>query len=337
MRPGLLACLLVSSSLSPAFAQSSPGPVTPASDIRNIDTVVVTGSQPGPGMWKVSKGDHVMWVLGTVSPLPSRMEWQSSEVERVIARADEVIWSPAITVSVKVGFFSGLLLAPKALGARKNPDGETLAQVVPADMYARWQVLKRKYVGRDGGIEQWRPLFAAIELYDEAIKDSGLRKSGVVGPVLQRAIKARKPKETNPAVTVVIADPKAALTEFRASKLDDMDCFAKTLQRLETDLDAMRLRANAWAIGDIAALRALPYSDQSEACDRAATETGVVRKRLGIGDLEAEKRSRWLQAAEQALANNAVTFAVLPMREFLKTDGYIAALQARGYAVEAPE
>jgi hypothetical protein len=38
-----------------------------------------------------------------------------------------------------------------------------------------------------------------------------------------------------------------------------------------------------------------------------------------------------------ALANNDVTFAMMPLRDLLKTDGPLAMLQAEGYAVEAPE
>jgi hypothetical protein len=35
-----------------------------------MQEVVVTGEQPGPGLWQVSKGDHVLWVLGTVPLSP---------------------------------------------------------------------------------------------------------------------------------------------------------------------------------------------------------------------------------------------------------------------------
>jgi hypothetical protein len=44
--------------------------------IRTEAAVVVSGAQPGPGLWKVAKGDHVMWVLGTQSPLPKHMQWR---------------------------------------------------------------------------------------------------------------------------------------------------------------------------------------------------------------------------------------------------------------------
>jgi hypothetical protein len=75
--------------------------------------------------------------------------------------------------------------------------------------------------------------------------------------------------------------------------------------------------------------------DQYQACQKALTQASVAQKN-GLGNYEAEVRVAWLSAAENAIANNAVSFAVLPMSELLKPDGYLADLQARGYLVEAP-
>lgn len=337
MRVMALVCVLASCGVLPAMAQTAVGTLENAqTPLRKLDAVVITGVQPGPGMWKVSNGNHVLWVLGTLSPLPKAMQWQSHDVEDVISQAQEEIRAPAVSVGADVGFFRGVMLATKALGARRNPGDARLQDVVPPDLYARWLVLKKKYLGRDAGVENWRPMFAAMELYGEAIDGAGLATGGIVGPVLARAVKAHQLKQTAPTVRIVIQDPKAALSEFRASRLDDIDCFRKTLDRIETDLDAMRERANAWAVGDVQALRALPYGDQDEACRKAALQAGVVRKRSGV-DIDAELERQWLAAAEKALDSNQVTFASLPMRELLHPDGYIAKLQARGYLVEAPE
>ena len=82
--------------IAPSFAQA---PLAPRGEGRNPDheistPIVISGAQPGPGMWKVSKGDHVLWVLGTLSPLPKSMEWQSRDVEAVFAQAQEVMSAP---------------------------------------------------------------------------------------------------------------------------------------------------------------------------------------------------------------------------------------------------
>jgi hypothetical protein len=44
----------------------------------------------------------------------------------------------------------------------------------------------------------------------------------------------------------------------------------------------------------------------------------------------------WLQAAEKSLANNTSTVAMLTMSDILGPKSYLAALQAKGYTVEAP-
>ena len=336
MRRTTLTFLLAAAGLSPAYAQiAAPVAAVDTSPISDMETLVVSGVQPGPGMWKVSKGDHVMWVLGVQSPLPKKMQWVSRDVEEVLAQAQEVIWPTVVAVDVDIGFFQGALLAPKAFGARKNPNGASLHDVVSPQLYARWQVLKKKYVGRDNGIEKWRPMFAAMELYKEAMDDVGLRERGIVGPVLGRMIKGKTIKQTSPMVQIKIADPKAALAEFSTARLDDLDCFSKTLSSLESDLDVMRDRANAWAIGNIETLRGLPYPDLDQVCMDAAMQTGAARKR-GMGDLDADEEKQWFAAAEKALATNAVTFSTLPMRELLSADGYLAKLQAKGFQVEAP-
>jgi hypothetical protein len=327
----MLGCLLSLAFSSIAHsAVTAPAAATP---IRDLDAVVVSGVQPGPGLWRVSKGDHAMWVLGTQSPLPRKMEWVSRDVERAVAQSQEVIWAPWFGVQVQPGVFQTILLIPKLVGARRNPDGATLHDVVPAPMYARWQRLKADYIGRDRGIENWRPIFAAMELWDAAIERSGLTQQGT--GVVSRLAKAHGLRQTRVSSILVIKDAKVALNEFRTAKLDDLDCFGNTMLRLETDLAAMKARANAWAVGDIEALRALPYTDQNEACERAAMQAGVVRKRLDR-DLDAELERKWFEAAEKALASNAGTFALLPMAELLKPDGYLAKLEARGYTVEAP-
>lgn len=336
MRPALLACLalFLITLATPALAQTPP--IAPAQEtIRDIDTVVVSGVQPGPGMWKVSRGEHVLWILGTLSPVPKNMSWLSRDVEATIAQSQEVLEPPSASIGTDLGMFRSLLLVPSALKARRNPDDKSLREVVPADLYARWLPLKARYIGSDRGVEKWRPVFAAQELYEAAMRRSDLALKGIVWPVVERSAKEHKVKITSSKVELKIKDPKAVLKDFANTTLSDTDCFAKTLSRIEGDIEAMRARANAWAIGDIEALRALPQGDQYEVCLRAVAASGVAQ-RLGFGDLRERVIQSWLANADKALLNNRVSFASLPIAELLKPDGYLARLQARGYDVEAP-
>jgi uncharacterized protein YbaP (TraB family) len=348
MRKTMLALAMASLSVLPVQAQQAePAPIQavppvamqpalPADGIRTEETVVVTGEQPGPGLWLVRNGSHDLWILGTLNPLPAGMQWQSAQIEQVIANAQEVIRPPRVTLDVKAGFFGKLMLVPSMLGARKNPDGKTLQQVVSPQSYARWKTLKARYIGKDGGVEKWRPLFAAQELYQEAMKKSGLDSAKSVWPVINKAIETHHPNVTVVKEEILVKDPKPLLKEWSKTTLDDLACFDNTMTRIETDLDAMRARANAWATGDMAALQSLPPPYQWEECNNAITEAGIG-KRLGFGDANQRVRAKWLAAADAALNRNAVTFATLDMRDLLGANGFLVKLKAKGYTVLAPD
>lgn len=302
-----------------------------------IDEVLVTGEQPGPGLWKITKPDaghdHVLWVLGAHAPLPKKMTWRSKEVEFTIAESQAVLMNT--TLKADIGFFRGLTLLPSLVGIRDNPDDAKLRDVVPPELYARWLVLKEKYIGRDKTVEKWRPIFAAAELYQKAIDKSGLSNRNQVTPVVEKLAKKHKLKIITPAIEVEISKPRAVIKEFKKTQVDDLACFAKTIERIETDLDSMRLRANAWSVGNITAMRKLPFVDQIGTCIETVLNHQLVKER-GFDALPQQRADAWVAAAEAAMAKNRSTFAILSVDEIMKADGYVAQLRAKGYAVEEP-
>jgi hypothetical protein len=310
-------------------------PSSQGADPLDLDTVVISGRYLGPGLWKVRDGERTLWILGTQNPLPKRMEWDSTNVERRVASAQELLMPPTVDLDADVGFFRGLTMLPSLFKARKNPDGKTLGEVLPATQYARWQVLKQRYIGGDRGIEEWRPVFAALELYNKAITRSGMTQDPVVSDTVRKAAKRNKVKITTPTLKIKIANPKSALREFSSESLNDEECFRRTLDRIEGDLGTMAGRANAWAEGDVEALRSLPYQNQFTACSAVFTGTAIARKQ-GMQDIQARIENEWLAAAEKSLNQNASTFALLPVSQLLRPDGLLARLAAKGYTVEAP-
>ena len=326
-----------------AFAQTTATATEASSAPIMLEKMIVSGEQPGPGMWKVSKGKHVLWIVGTQTPVPQKMTWRAKGLEAIVAQSQQVIAEPSISISIKqIGYFRALTMLPSAMQVRKNPDDATLKDIVPADLYARWQVVRDKYIDQynltdeENDIERWRPMFAALELYRKAINKSGLTSSSPVWPVIRNAANKHKVKITEVKFEPAINDPRGALKELRASRLADIDCFAKTIERIETDLAAMRIRANAWATGDIETIRKLPATDQRAACEAAIRDASFM-KTLGAQNLPAQVENMWLLAAEAALKNDAVALAILPIGRLVATDGYLAKLKARGYAVEEPE
>lgn len=332
----LLPALCLSLSMSCAWAQAdTPAAETDTEAEAVAEKILVVGQRPGPGLWKVTKDDHVLWVFGTYSPLPQKMEWRSQQVEAILAQTQEYLTPPGTKASV--GFFQGLSMLPSLFGLKKNPDGATLQDVLPADVYARWQPLKAKYLGDDDGIERERPIFAAGTLFDAGLRHAGLSKDGEVNRKIDGIVKQHKIKVTGTDIQLMMEDPAKLLKDYKKSQLADGACFAKTLARLESDIDAMRVRANAWAKGDLEGIRKLGYIDQESECRDALRGADFVKSQPGFQNVKERKQAAWLAAAEKALAANASTFATLRLADVLDPQGYLAALKAKGYQVENPD
>jgi hypothetical protein len=351
----LCSCLMLAVNATAQLPSSeAPSPAAPEESAPLVEEVLVTGEQPGPGLWAVKKGDHTLWILGVQRPVPKKLVWRSKEIEALIARSKQVLLVGSVDFDPNIGFFKGLTLLPSLLAVRKNPDGRTLAEHVPPDVYARWLVLKDKYVGRDRGIEKFRPTFAAQELTSEALKRSGLTYDSVVAPLVEKAAKRNKVPIVDPTVPLEMHfdQPRAVLKKVAKIPFPDAECFATMIDGLERDLESMRERANAWAIGDVAELERLYQTKLTESCGEmlatALIAGGDTASELGIDELvnrvkneatqaDSELRRQWQAAAEAALASYETTFAVLPMSEIVRPEGRLPQLAAKGYDLIAPD
>ena len=325
--PLICLCLLT----APAWPQTTEAEVNPA----NGDTILIVGQRPGPGLWKVSKGDHVLWLFGTYSPLPKKMVWRAQEVETLLATSQEFLQPPSGSASV--GFFRGLTLLPYAIGIQNNPDGATLREVLPPEVYARWLPLKKKYLGDDDGIERQRPLFAAEALFGKGLQQAGLSKGGEVNEAILAIVKRNKIKSTASHVELPMDDPVKMIKDFKKASIDDVACFSATLDRLETDIDAMRVRANAWAKGDLDGILKLSFADRDEACGAAMRSSSFAQSQPAFVAMRPRMQAAWLASAEKALAVNTTSFGMLKLQDILDPQGVVAALQAKGYTVDKPE
>jgi uncharacterized protein YbaP (TraB family) len=342
MRMSLAVGLLVFSIAMPAWTQTgAPGPASSTSSPSGLhapllQAVIVSGVQPGPGLWKVSKGDHVMWVLGTLSPLPRHMQWRSTEVEDTLAHSQELLEPPRAELKVQANFLTKLALLPSVYSARKNPDGENLQQILPPEIYARWETTKQQYFGDDKGIEYWRPILVAMKLYQKALDKADLTNGGsVVGTVEKLAHKHNIPSSST-KYQVVIEHPRDAVETIKQTSLHDISCFNQTLNTVENDMGALTQRANAWSTGDIQTLRGFALNNRYESCVIAVLNADFAQQ-LGLQDLPERMGAAWVAAAEAAMSRNAQTFAVLPMEQIMSPDGFLAQLKAKGYTVQSPD
>lgn len=345
MRGMVLVCVLLCLSARPLHAQEvlrvPPGSAAqrlalPSDGIRTEATVVVTGEQPGPGLWLVRKGTHEFYVLGTLNPLPANMQLASSGIDAIISRSQEVIRLPYLSVGSDASKFRMLLLAPSLIGIRNNPDRKTLQDVMPAALYARWQPFKERFLPGNDKVEKMRPMFAAQELYKAVIKRSAMSNKDPSAAVVTAAIERYHPAVSVVKLELKVKNPKAVIKQMKTARFEDLACMERTLDRLGVDLEVLRLRANAWATGDVETLKDNPVPSHYQACINAVTDS-AMGEQIGMRDAEARVKSMWLAKAEQSLARNTTTFAILPIGDMLESGGYLDVLRAKGYAVLAPD
>lgn len=338
--PALCICMLA----APAWAQSTDDPVQEQVAALIVDAAAaepvpeqihVVAQRPGPGMWKVSKGVHVLWVFGMYSPLPKDMQWRSQQVERVINSSQEYLAPPA--ASANPGFFKKITLLPGLIGVRKNPDGAQLRDVMPAEEYAHWTTFKARYLPDNDDVERERPIFAAEVLSRSARQQAGLVDSYGVRKQLLDLIKKAKLKETSSVFELPMDNARTVLKNFKKSTLGDAACLSRTMATLEQDIEAASRRANAWATGDMDQMRKLDFATRKEACFGALMNSAAFDAEPEFRNMKTRANAMWIASAEKALAANASTFAILQMDDILDPKGVVAALAAKGYTVEQPE
>jgi hypothetical protein len=333
---------------------------------EDMETVLVTGEQPGPGLWKVSRDGHVMWVFGSIGEVPDTLVWRTREVEARIAESQEVLYPGWPRVNLDVSVFQALALVPALFKAAKNPDGATLKDVLSPGDYATWLRLKQQYLGDDDDIEKYRPMVAEDKL-NTAIGKKKMKKLRMtwVGEVVRKAAKKHKVRIhelPNVVRKIEVEKPRAILKAAKNLDLAEGECVGRNLAKIERAdakglLDFNVAAVNAWATGDLDALRAQASAVRDpdlerEDCTTAALDAAMKSQSAEPGnevlrgldllkqqqDLHAlagaEAERNWVEAAEKALADNESTFAVLPIHLVLNEWVYVGTLKKKGYLVE---
>lgn len=337
-----LSLLAAPSVVSAQSAQNQPASTSVGADtgdeilLTPEDQLDVFGARKGPRLWRVSKTDasgklHEGWILGTVNSLPKGVTWDSSDVEKIIREADEIL-----PYSVTISFSPGPL---KAIGAlmqinriKKIDDKQKLRDIVPQDLYARFATLRKEYGRSDDAWENLRPTVAAAELASEGFEHAKLNNSINLGAKINAIAKKQKKKLTLTSVKFT-GNIKATLQAAdKVSREAELKCFAGTLDLLEKTLPNLRARARAWAIGDVKRLRELrPNAASVAACTDLLVQVPELQK---LRDDGVEKARNQLI---KSLNTNASTFSYAAIETMLSPNSDLyKRLRAEGFTIEGP-
>ena len=239
--------------LSPAIAVGQG-----ATNANAPDEIIVTGRQPGPPMWRVLEGDHVLWIFPQLAPVPKGMLWESDKVAAVIAQAQEVLELPNIGADISprlylnpLNLFRGMRLAKKL---SRDPAGRTLQQQLPPELYTRFRALEAKYFPKDPEkLEEQRPGVAGVRMVGLVQAKEGLGNDDDIRKTLARLI--RRNGAAKRTVIEVKIDLEGGFGDLarRAEQLTasldpalELECFQSQLSRMENDIDKIRRRKDAF-------------------------------------------------------------------------------------------
>jgi hypothetical protein len=309
-----------------------------------MDEVVVTGEFPGPGMWQVTHPDHpghTLWIVGEPPLLPQGIYFRSQKVAQVASHSQEILQRTGLSLKPdeKVGVFHMLTLLPAALKLRKNPDKATLQELIAPDVYARWLVQKKLYLGGGSGVEKMRPFVAAEKLRNAAIEKLQLGY-GWSWPEVWDHVRTKKIPVTSPTLefTFKTDNLRGQIKAASRVKLADEECFARTVDLIEalSNKQVEETRARAWATGDLARLQELPpLPDPDPACDQAIINALAMTTPIPT-DVREKMDELWFASAGNAVTKNESTLAFVPMSALLGEHGYLESLRKRGYEILAP-
>jgi uncharacterized protein YbaP (TraB family) len=326
----ILACaVLLGGRLAGAGVAPDNAPLPAVSPpLQTLDEMDIVGERPGPRLWKVSKGDHVLWLLGTLTHIPRRITWRSKEVESAIGQSQQLLGS-GFSVSSGLGPIGAVKLYFQWRHTQKNPDHTTLRDWVPAPLYGRFEAVKANFDLNDREIEELRPGLAALRLYDRAVDAAGLTERDTVEQDVERLARKQNVPVLKPKLQVT--DPGGALKEVGSLPPSmEVGCLDATVTRIETDLQNMQQRGIAWSVGDIDRLRVLTFPNQREVCLTAVANSPRMKALIDTA------QQAWLDEAEAALARNKVSFAMRPIYDLLDDKGVLEKFRAEGYRVEGP-
>jgi uncharacterized protein YbaP (TraB family) len=319
MRP--LAALVLAGALMPAALL--PSAVAADEPTAKLEEIVVNGERAGPGLWHVYRGSAQLWIFGTVSPLPKDMTWRSKQLEAILDGTDQVL----VAKPFEIGIARALWLLVTQRDLLMVGHGKKLKDVMPADLHERFAVQRAKFTKDSDKWEKYRPIIAAAFLEEEALHAVGLStRLDLTDEVRTLARKHRVHIEE-----FKIAGLHDVLDALKTLPLPtEQKCVAASLATIETGMPRLMDRAQAWATGDVLRIQSLPESAEVAECRAAITVDP------GAGDLLALLRQTWLENMERHLQGGGVTLAVVSMDMLIESGGFLDALRAHGYTIDAP-
>jgi len=304
--------IVMSLAALPAIAQTTPAaaPATPWSDITEV---VVRAHAPGPAMWKLTRDNSTVWVMGTLHVAPKDIAWDATRFRRVLGGAQ-------------------VLILPRVIddGPASEQDMETLnsqplSTVVSAATYSRFQAVldRENFDGLPTGIA-YQPAWAGAWLIARVYQAHDITTYIVPPEVATYAAQS--------GVAVKFVDRHTTWLQARQyshiDKATGEACLNDYLDGIDHDLATVALMSKAWAEGDVPAILSHHHDPAWVTCFLAQPRYAQAYETYAVDDMA--------KAVDKALKTPGKSVAVMPLSDLLRQGGILDRLRAEGVTITAP-
>lgn len=295
-----------------AYAQIQP-------DWAQIETITVKG-EPGPAVWHLTRGNSEVWILGLVGALPKGLDWNRQYLSELFDGAHAILMPPK--ANVDLADIAWFLI--RHGGALSLPRGQVLEDSLPDDLRAHFIAARDAVGGDDREYRTDIPIRTAMRLQQDMMTKAGL--SGDEPRKTISDLADRKDIAIKPVVRFEAMD--AIRDVLKLSPQQQRACLAQAVEDVTWALTHADRAGRAWAVGDIATVKANYSEFRFGNCILTAVRA--------MGDIDARNSADTVAAIDAALNQPGKTIAVVNMGPLLRKGGVLEQLEARHVAIEGP-
>jgi uncharacterized protein YbaP (TraB family) len=273
-------------------------------------TIASLGAQAHSFGWRVSRGDAVVYLVGSVHlltpdfyPLPEPLETAYTDSNRLV---EEVDLGDMLTPGSQLRLLSSGMLPP----------GTSLGQVVSASTLSLAQTRAASVGLPFEPLTRFKPWFLALTLEAMEWQKAGFDESlGLDQHFYDLAKKDGKTVEGLETVAYQIS----RFDEMTRDEQDKM--LADSLGELDSEIKSISTLTAAWKAGDEAKVADLVLADLKD--------DPVMYQRILV-----ERNRNWLPKIEALLGSSGRAFIVVGAAHLVGPDGLLQMLRDEGYRVE---
>ena len=316
---GIAAAIAAISLWSSAFGQTAPA-AQPSPDDSSVitDLTPVQVNLPGPALWRVTKGDSQVVIMGFVRPLPHSLDWPKGRIVHALDGAHALLIPP----EPKLGALDIMSLL-WSQGDFKLPGRKTLKDVLsPAD-YATYERLAGAAKSKRADLDHLKPALVGVMLIADMRKAGGLSSEKPVSTVSKLAkqmhvnIREMGKIRAAPVIRVV-----RGLTDAQ-----HIACFHDEAAVADWEARDAAPTAAAWGKGDVAALRTFRARALNLSCLEENPNLKALKEQ---GTVDA------VNAINDALSRPGKTVALIDLQYLDQRNGVLDRLKAKGAEITVP-